>query len=121
MEKMRDEEIATLVSLGGWLRGTTALTRLIAESYSSDRSELLNQPDLVAYFLEVIDGMKDEIKEQEDVKAIDEGLREIERIMKEGQEEISEGAVSSIGEICVGLLQRFYFDEASQPVGESKP
>lgn len=114
MEKMRDEEVANLVSLGGWLRGTTALTRLIAESYSSDRSELLNQPDLVAYFIAVIDGMKAEIKNQADVTAIHEGLREIERIMKEGQAEVSEGAVSSIGEICVRLLQRFYFDEESQ-------
>ncbi|MCF6311214.1 MAG: hypothetical protein L3J39_02065 [Verrucomicrobiales bacterium] len=114
MEKMRDEEIATLVSLGGWLRGTTALTRLIAESYSSDRAELLNQPDLVAYFIVVIDGMKVEIKEQADVKVIHEGLREIERIMEEGQGGISEGAVSSIGAICLSLLQRFYFDEEPQ-------
>ena len=57
MEKMRDEEIADLISLGGWLRGTRALTRLIAESYSSDRSELLNQPDLVSYFQKGIASM----------------------------------------------------------------
>ncbi|MFK5923117.1 MAG: hypothetical protein QM496_13130 [Verrucomicrobiota bacterium] len=109
MEKMRDEDIATLVSLGGWLRGTTALTRLISESYSSDRSELLHQPDLVAYFLDVIATMKPEIKDQADIKAIYEGLVKIQRIMKEG--EISEGAVAGIGEICLDLLKRFYFDE----------
>jgi len=109
MEKMRDGEIATLVSLGGWLRGTTALTRLISESYSSDRSELLNQPGLVGYFLEVTAGMKPEISKQEDVKAIHGGLGEIQKIMLEG--EISEGAVSEICEICEKLLQGFYFDE----------
>lgn len=112
MEKMRDEEIADLVSLGGWLRGTRALTRLIAESYSSDRSELLNQPDLAGYFQEVITAMKPEIREQEDVKAIHTGLAEIQRVMLEGKGEISEGAVSNIGEVCEILLNRFYFDEA---------
>ncbi len=110
MEKMRDEEIATLVSLGGWLRGTTALTRLISESYSSDRSELLNQPDLVGYFQEVTAAMKPEIRDQPDVKAIHNGLAKIQQIMMEGKGEISEGAVSAIGEICEKLLNRFYFD-----------
>lgn len=109
MEKMRDGEIANLVSLGGWLRGTTALTRLISESYSSDRSELLNQPDLVDYFLEVTAGMKAKIREQEDVQEIHQGLGEIQKIMMDG--EISEGAVSEIGKICENLLDRFYFDK----------
>lgn len=110
MEKMRDEEIASLVSLGGWLRGTRALTRLIAESYSSDRSELLNQPDLAKYFKNMIASMKPEIREQPDMKAIYGGLVEIEKTMVDGKGEISEGAVSGIGGVCEKLLKRFYFD-----------
>ncbi|NOY00233.1 MAG: hypothetical protein GXP30_10930 [Verrucomicrobia bacterium] len=112
MEKMRDEDIADLVSLGGWLRGTRALTRLIAESYSSDRSELLNQPDLASHFQKVIAAMKPEIRDQADVKAIHAGLAEIQSVMLDGQGEISEGAVSRIGEVCDKLLERFYFDKA---------
>ena len=111
MEKMRDEEIADLVSLGGWLRGTRALTRLIAESYISDRSELLNQPDLANYFQKQIASMKPEVRDQADVKAIHSGLVEIEKIMIDGKGKIFEGAVSSIGGICEKLLMRFYFDE----------
>jgi len=114
MEKMRDEDIADLVSLGGWLRGTRALTRLISESYSSDRSELLNQPDLVAYFQKVIASMKPDIRDQADVKAVYIGLAGIHKIMIDGKGEISEGAVSSIGEICEKLLIQFYFDEVEE-------
>jgi hypothetical protein len=114
MEKMRDEEIASLVSLGGWLRGTRALTRLISESYSSDRSELLNQPELAKYFKDAVASMKAEIREQPDVKAIHDGLAEIEKTMEDGKGEISEGAVSGIGEICEKLLKRFYFDGEEQ-------
>ena len=114
MGKMRDGEIASLVSLGGWLRGTRALTRLISQSYSSDQSELLNQPDLASYFQEVIASMKPEIRDQADVKAIHDGLAEIHRVMMDGQGEISEGAVTSIDEICQKLLSRFYFDEAGE-------
>ena len=112
MEKMRDEQIADLVSLGGWLRGTRALTRLIAESYSSDRSELLNQPDLASHFQKMIAAMKPEIRDQADVKAIHVGLAEIQSVMLDGKGEISEGAVSSIGDVCERLLNRFYFDGA---------
>ena len=112
MEKMRDEQIADLVSLGGWLRGTRALTRLIAESYSSDRSELLNQPDLASHFQKMIAAMKPKIRDQADVKAIHVGLAEIQSVMLDGKGEISEGAVSSIGDVCERLLNRFYFDGA---------
>lgn len=114
MAKMRDEDIASLVSLGGWLRGTITLTRLISEFYSSDRSELLNQPDLVAYFQQVIATMKPEIQNQPDVKVIQSGLMEIQKIMRDGNGEISEGAVSDIGGICEKLLNRFYFDDVNE-------
>ena len=58
---------------------------------------------------EVTAAMKPEIRNQEDVQALPRGLEEIRKIMMDG--EISEGAVSGIGEICEKLLKRFYFDD----------
>jgi hypothetical protein len=50
MEARRDTDLAQCVSLGGWLRGTEAVTALIEKDYSTNAAELLNQPDTVKHF-----------------------------------------------------------------------
>lgn len=50
MEKMRDEPLADLVSMGGWVRGTEAITELITNSFTTDKAEVLQQPGLVRFF-----------------------------------------------------------------------
>jgi hypothetical protein len=47
MSNMRDDDIAELVSVGGWLGGTNALAGALHEKYDAVGSELLNQPDLL--------------------------------------------------------------------------
>lgn len=47
MKETDDEDMADLVSIGGWLGGTRALASLVADNYSADASELLHQPDLL--------------------------------------------------------------------------
>ncbi len=47
MKEIDDEDLADLVSIGGWLGGTRALAALVADNYSADASELLHQPDLL--------------------------------------------------------------------------
>ncbi len=47
MKELRDDALADLVSIGGWLGGTRALASLVADNYSADASELLHQPDLL--------------------------------------------------------------------------
>src|SRR5690606_41897176 len=37
-KKLRDDELAGLVSLGGWLRGTNVVTTFIGNSYSEDKA-----------------------------------------------------------------------------------
>src|ERR1044071_8144244 len=50
MNEVHDEKLSQLVSLGGWLRGTEVLTAVVNKRYSQEGSELLHQPDLLAYF-----------------------------------------------------------------------
>lgn len=47
MKNLDDDDLADLVSIGGWLGGTRALASLVADNYSADASELLHQPDLL--------------------------------------------------------------------------
>src|SRR5690606_13999639 len=70
MIELRDEELAHLVSLGGWLRGTEAVTTIVGESYSPESAELLNQPALLDYFSAKIAGMDARMKENALVSSI---------------------------------------------------
>ncbi|MCX6969205.1 MAG: hypothetical protein NTV93_03500 [Verrucomicrobia bacterium] len=58
MEELGDDELAQLVSIGGWLRGTQVLTSIVSKNYSADGAELLYQPQLLDYFTKRLDGLK---------------------------------------------------------------
>jgi hypothetical protein len=58
MQELGDDELAQLVSIGGWLRGTQVLTSIVSKSYSPDGAELLYQPQLLDYFTKKLDGLK---------------------------------------------------------------
>jgi hypothetical protein len=50
MDLLHDEDLAQLVSLGGWLRGTEALAQVVSRNYTKDSAGLLHQPALLDYF-----------------------------------------------------------------------
>ena len=50
MKQIKSEQLSQLVSLGGWLRGTRALTALILQRYTAEDAELLRQPALLDRF-----------------------------------------------------------------------
>jgi hypothetical protein len=49
LEENRDTDLITLVSVGGWIRGTEVVTGLVMQNYNSDNAKLLRQPALVAF------------------------------------------------------------------------
>ena len=57
MVELGDDDLAQLVSIGGWIRGTEVLTSIVSRNYSASGAELLNQPELLNYFSRRIDEM----------------------------------------------------------------
>jgi hypothetical protein len=57
MEELGDHDLAQLVSVGGWVRGTQVLTSVVSQNYSQDGAELLNQPQLLEYFTTQMDAL----------------------------------------------------------------
>ncbi|MDF1812693.1 MAG: hypothetical protein P1V20_10775 [Verrucomicrobiales bacterium] len=109
MNQQRDQQMAGLVSLGGWLRGTNVLTGLIAADYSVDKAELLNQPDLVLHFREMVAGLKGPIKTSREMTEIETGLGRIDALMREN-DRFSVEVVKQLHKITLGMLEQFYFD-----------
>ena len=58
MVELGDADLAQLVSIGGWIRGTEVLTSIVGKNYSASGAELLNQPELLIYFTRRIDEMR---------------------------------------------------------------
>jgi len=50
MNALRSQDLAQLVSLGGWLRGMGALAGLVVQNYTPEDAELLRQPALLDEF-----------------------------------------------------------------------
>src|SRR5205085_12288722 len=50
MIELRDQKMAHLISLGGWLRGLEIAAGAVEAEFSPQRAKLLAQPDLADYF-----------------------------------------------------------------------
>ena len=106
MLKLDSEPLSQLVSLGGWLRGTEALTTVVSKSYSKDGAELLHQPMLLDYFEKKIANMKPKFKANPAVSKVQKGLIDIRPLMGQSDgTEISEKTVKEIKAIAEDLVK----------------
>jgi len=54
MSDLRDQKMAHLISLGGWLRGLEITSGAVEDNYTTDRAAVLWQRDMINYFAEEI-------------------------------------------------------------------
>ncbi|MDD5199633.1 MAG: hypothetical protein PHC88_07490 [Terrimicrobiaceae bacterium] len=85
MNELNDEDLAQLVSLGGWVRGTEVLTSIVQKDYKPQRAELLHQPELLNYFDRRLDGMSPRLRKSGLVAQLKTMLDEIRPLIIEGE------------------------------------
>lgn len=85
MDELNDEDLAQLVSLGGWVRGTEVLTSIVQKDYKRDRAELLHQPELLNYFDRRLDDMSPRLRKSDLVAQLKAMLDEIRPLILEGE------------------------------------
>ena len=108
MEEMRDGDLANCVSVGGWIRGTEAMTSLISKAYKIDQAELLNQPELAKHFSELIGAMDKGVREVEQVEAADGCLKKIAELMGDEEEVVGSEAVGEIHAASKALVEAVF-------------
>lgn len=106
MIEIKSKELAQLVSLGGWLRGTEALCTLVLQNYSPGRAELLRQPVLLDYLEQQLLAMNGEIQTRPMVAKMLEGIRKIRALIPNEKEPLAEKTVREIDQICKELVRR---------------
>lgn len=103
MQELGDDELAQLVSLGGWIRGTQVLTSIVGQNYSPAGAELLNQPELLNYFARRIDEMRSKnLKKEELVVKVRKLLRDIKPII--GKDSITVENVQKVNKLTTDTV-----------------
>ena len=77
MIEIKSKELAQLVSLGGWLRGTEALCALALANYSPERAELIRQPGLIDHLEKQLLAMNGDIRARPIVVKLLDGIQTI--------------------------------------------
>jgi hypothetical protein len=83
MMELHDEEMAHMISLGGWLRGFQLGATSTVERFSEAKAKTLGRIEVVEYFLDRLDTLKPDLKQTEMVSALIGRLREIRLVMVE--------------------------------------
>lgn len=113
MNELNDDDLAQLVSLGGWLRGTQVLTSIVGKDYKSDRAELLHQPELLNYFSRRLDSMNSRLRESDLISQIQAALIEIRPLISvDNGEDISAESVDRIHTVTSELVVNITASEA---------
>jgi len=77
MMQLKDEELAHLVALGGWLRGLEITAGIVEEEYTVERARRLVQPELMDYFIDRVETLDPTFKKTKLGQAIGAGLKEV--------------------------------------------
>ena len=64
MVMLRDVDIANLVALGGWLRAFEIATLTTSINYSKAKASKLSRTDVIAYFLETLQGLEPKLRQR---------------------------------------------------------
>jgi flagellar biosynthesis regulator FlaF len=105
MNELKSEQLAQLVSLGGWLRGTEALTALVLQNYSNQEAELLRQPAMFDYFEKRLAEMSDDMRTNPIIVRMREGIQKVRVLLPHEDARISQKTVKEISTVSEKLLK----------------
>ena len=104
MIEIKSADLAQLVSIAGWMRGTEVLSALVLQNYSPSRSELLRQSALVSVLHEQMESVTGDRHNLPFLIQMLNGMRQIRAIIGNSQGPLSEKSVRDIHEICEKLV-----------------
>lgn len=105
MVELKDENLAQLISLGGWLRGTEAVTSIVEKDFKPESAELLHQPDLLRFFQQRLATMPGSLRDNNLVPHIEEQLIGITPLLNvEGGAPISLDSIKRINGVTAELV-----------------
>jgi hypothetical protein len=103
MLQLRDEEMAHLLSLGGWIRGLEIGAASVATDFSPERASKLRRLDLLDYYLQRLDTLSPSLKSTPLISKITSDLNDVRQKLGADQP-LSQEDVSAIQNIAHNLV-----------------
>jgi hypothetical protein len=103
MLQLRDEEMAHLLSLGGWIRGLEIGAASVATDFSPERASKLRRLDLLDYYLQRLDTFSPSLKSTPLISKITSDLNDVRQKLGADQP-LSQEDVSAIQNIAHNLV-----------------
>ena len=95
MMELHDEEMAHMISLGGWLRGFQLGAVSTASNYTPSKARVLGNVEIMDYFTDRLETLHPRLKKTEMVTALIERVKKIRTVALE-----SEGSVPSAAQVA---------------------
>jgi hypothetical protein len=105
LAQLGDADLANLVALGGWSRGTEALCEVVNRDYKKDGADLLHQPALITSFEGKLSGLKARLRKEPLVSKAQSTLKAIKPLMGEEGAVITKETVKKIGDLIAGFIK----------------
>ena len=81
MQSHRDQDLVILVSLGGWIRGTQAVSASVIKNYDEGSAKVLRQPAVVSFIHTKIDDISMDLRNEPLVKSVSDQLSAVEKLV----------------------------------------
>jgi len=105
MIELKSTQLARLVSVGGWLRGTEALSALLLQRYSPEKSSLIRQPVLIDYLEKQLLAMSNDSSARPLVTKLVDGIRGIRGLVEQDNGSgVPEETIRKVHVICKDLV-----------------
>ena len=96
MVELRDEKMAHLISLGGWLRGLEISSATVEIDFSPERTQVLTRPDLAKYFESELTTLSPTVIHTLLFEKIRAGIKTLEPLLSKAPKSLSRADVSAI-------------------------
>jgi hypothetical protein len=81
MTEAKDQDLVTLITVGGWLRGVEVISGHVATHYTPLGAQLLRQPGIVAVLNKNLDALPEKVREDASVKVARKKMTEIDKFI----------------------------------------
>src|SRR5881398_2304753 len=78
MQSHQDNDLVILVSLGGWIRGTQAVSAAVIKNFDEQSARVLRQPAVVSFLHSKVNDISPELRNEALVKSVNEQLAGLE-------------------------------------------
>jgi hypothetical protein len=81
MQSHRDQDLIILVSVGGWIRGTQAVSAAVMQNYDERAAKVLRQPALVSFIQSKLNDISPDVRDEPLIKEVSGELPGIEKLV----------------------------------------